>query len=116
MHCSGSQRRRKTNQFIAQVISQTRPSFVEVLRIEMLTKNKTPLQYSGSEVNLHMDFNLDAAKLRRLEIATNLGCQYFLQRDKTSHACLRLKPKICFAYDLPDFERRKSLVGAGLKV
>lgn len=33
-----------------------------------------------------MDFNLDAAELRRLEIATNLGCQYFLQRDKTSHA------------------------------
>ena len=82
----------------------------------MLTKNKTPLQYSGSEVNLHMDFNLDAAELRRLEIATNLGCQYFLQRDKTSHAWLRLKPKICFAYDLPDFERRKSLVRAGLKV
>lgn len=33
-----------------------------------------------------MDFSFDAAKLRRLEIATNLGCQYFLQRDKTSHA------------------------------
>lgn len=68
-----------------------------------------------------MDFNLDAAELRRLEIATNLGCQYFLQRDKTSHACLRLKPKICLdlffiCLDLPDFERRKSLVGAGLKV
>ena len=36
--------------------------FVEVLRVEMLTKNKMPLQYSGSEVNLHRDFNFDAAK------------------------------------------------------
>ena len=62
-----------------------------------------------------MDFNLDAAKLRRLEIATNLGCQYFLPRDKTSHTCLRLKPKICFACNLPDSERCKSLVGTGHK-
>ena len=44
------------------------------------------LQCLGSQVNLHMDFNLDAAKLRRLEKATNLGCQYFLPRDKTSHS------------------------------
>ena len=28
-----------------------------------------------------MDFNLDAAKLRRLEIATNLGCQNFFYKE-----------------------------------